>query len=122
MGKILVVDDEKDVVEMIKYMLVKEGHSVLEAYDGHEGLALARSERPELIVLDVMMPKMDGYTMTTHLLEDSTTRDIPVVILTAKGQMRNAFEMSSNVKFYMEKPFDPKDLMQNLQAALKRKN
>src|SRR5437660_12472473 len=104
MSKILVVDDEKDVVEMLKYLLVKEGHSVLEAFDGHRGLELAKTERPELIVLDVMMPKMDGYTMNTRLLEDDATRNIPVLVLTAKGQMRDAFQPSPNVRCYMEKP------------------
>jgi CheY-like chemotaxis protein len=122
MGKILVVDDEKDVVELVKFLLMKEGHSVLEAYDGNEGLALAKAERPELIVLDIMMPDMDGFTMNSRLLEDNRTKDIPVVVLTAKGQMRETFELAANVHFYIEKPFEPKDLIKSIQDLLKTKN
>lgn len=122
MGKVLVVDDEKDVVELVKYLLVKEGHSVLEAFDGDEGLALAKSELPELIVLDIMMPGMDGFTMNSRLLEDQKTRNIPVIVLTAKGQMRETFELASNVRSYFEKPFEPKDLIKSIVGILKNKN
>ena len=122
MGKVLVVDDEKDVVDLVKYLLVKEGHSVIEAFDGNEGLALAKSELPELIVLDIMMPNMDGFTMNSRLLEDKQTKDIPVIVLTAKGQMRDTFELASNVHSYVEKPFEPKELIKSILGILKSKN
>jgi len=122
MGKVLIVDDEKDVVDLVKYLLVKEGHSVIEAFDGNEGLALAKSEQPELIVLDIMMPGMDGFTMNSRLLEDQKTKNIPVVVLTAKGHMRETFELASNVRSYVEKPFEPKDLIKNIVDILKSKN
>src|SRR5690349_4486863 len=119
MAKILVVDDEKDVVELIQFALTKEGHSVSGAYDGKEGLELARSEQPELIILDVMMPEMDGYTMNTRLVADAKTRSIPVIILTAKGQMRDMFELLPNVRLYLEKPFDPAELRRHVAEIVK---
>ncbi len=121
MSKILVVDDEKDVVELLKFLLEKDGHSVLTAHNGKDGLALARKEMPELLLLDVMMPEMDGYTVQTQLLEDLKTKDIPIIILTAKGQLRDVFAMASNVKAYIEKPFDPKTLRQKIQESLATK-
>jgi CheY-like chemotaxis protein len=75
---------------------------------------------PELILLDVMMPEMDGYTVQTQLLEDSNTKGIPIIILTAKGQLRDVFAMSANVKAYIEKPFDPKTLRQKISESLSK--
>lgn len=118
MSKILVVDDEKDVVELLKFLLEKDGHSVIIAHNGRDGLDLARKQMPELILLDVMMPEMDGYTVQTQLLEGENTRGIPIIILTAKGQLRDVFAMSANVKAYIEKPFDPKTLRQKIQESL----
>lgn len=121
MGKILVVDDEKDVVELIKFMLEKEGYQVIEAFDGKEGLEKAFQETPDLIVLDIMMPRMDGYTMHSHLLQNDITRNIPVIILTAKGQMKDLFAMAANIVVYMEKPFDPKVLREKVKQILEKK-
>ncbi len=121
MAKILVVDDEKDVVELVKFMLEREGHQIIEAYDGEEGLAKARQEIPDLIVLDIMMPKMDGYTMHSHLLQSEATSSIPVIILTAKGQMKDLFVMAGNVVVYIEKPFDPKVLREKVKQILAKK-
>lgn len=121
MARVLVVDDERDVVELVKFLLERDGHSVLEAYNGKEALEKAQNELPDLIVLDIMMPEMDGYTVNAHLNEREETRKIPVIILTAKGQMRDVFEMSSNVAFYMEKPFDPKHLREKINEVLVKK-
>ncbi|MBI4386710.1 MAG: response regulator [Elusimicrobia bacterium] len=117
MANILVVDDEKDVVTLIKFLLEKDGHRVAEAFNGAEALKLLGVEPPDpsaalpdLIILDVMMPVVDGYTTATKLRENAETRAIPLVILTAKGQMRDVFEMTPNVAAYIEKPFDPKQL------------
>lgn len=120
MSKILVVDDEKDVVELLKFLLEKDGHHVLTANNGRDGLGSAKKELPELILLDVMMPEMDGYTVQTQLLEDPKTKDIPIIILTAKGQLRDVFAMSTNVKAYIEKPFDPKTLRTKIQESLSK--
>ena len=113
----MVVDDEKDVVTLIRFLLEKDGHEVIEAYHGADALAKLGVEPktegvalPDLIILDVMMPIMDGFATATHLREHPATRPVPLVVLTAKGQMRELFEMAPNVAAYIEKPFDPKNL------------
>jgi CheY-like chemotaxis protein len=120
MARVLVVDDERDVVELVKFLLERDGHQVIEAYNGREALEKAYAELPDLIILDIMMPEMDGYTVNARLTETESTRRIPVIILTAKGQMRDVFEMASNVAFYMEKPFDPKHLREKIQEVLSK--
>lgn len=120
MARVLVVDDEKDVVELVKFLLERDGHQVIEAFNGREALEKVAAEHPELIILDIMMPEMDGYTVNARLTESEATRHIPVIILTAKGQMRDVFEMASNVAFYMEKPFDPKHLREKIQEVLNK--
>jgi two-component system, OmpR family, alkaline phosphatase synthesis response regulator PhoP len=120
-SKILVVDDEKDVVELLKFLLEKDGHTVLTAHNGRDALVMAKQNMPELMLLDVMMPEMDGYTVQTQLLDDTTTKGIPIIILTAKGQLRDVFAMSANVRAYIEKPFDPKTLRAKIQESLKPK-
>jgi CheY-like chemotaxis protein len=117
-AKILVCDDEKDVVELISFLLEKDGYSVITAKNGREALDVVAKDIPDLILLDVMMPEMDGYTVQTRLQEDPKTKSIPIIILTAKGQMRDVFAMSSNVVAYMEKPFDPKSLRTKIQESL----
>ena len=114
----MVVDDARDVVALLKYLLERDGrHSVVAAYDGEQALGMlgikppsAQVERPDLIILDIMMPGVDGYSVNARLLEDPATRDIPVIILTAKGQVQDLFRMSANVKAVVEKPFDPSRL------------
>lgn len=118
MAKILVVDDEKDVVELLKFLLEKDGHQVTTAYNGREALESVAKAKPELILLDVMMPEMDGYTVQTQLLNNADTRNIPIIVLTAKGQLKDVFAMSTNVKAYMEKPFDPKALRTKIKESL----
>jgi len=120
MARVLVVDDERDVVELVKFLLERDGHKVIEAFNGREALERAYAELPDLIILDIMMPEMDGYTVNARLTETESTKHIPVIILTAKGQMRDVFEMASNVAFYMEKPFDPKHLREKIQEVLSK--
>lgn len=120
MSKILVVDDEKDVVELVTFLLEKDGYSVVTANNGREALEKVPQENPDLILLDVMMPEIDGYTVQTQLLENPVTKDIPIIILTAKGQLKDVFAMSSNVTAYIEKPFDPKSLRAKIQEALQK--
>ncbi len=122
MAKILVVDDEKDVVELLKFLLEKDGYAVATAFNGREALTAAKDSVPDLILLDVMMPEMDGYTVQTQLLDNPATRNIPIIILTAKGQLRDVFAMSANVKAYIEKPFDPKTLRLKIQESIQPKS
>ncbi|OGR82265.1 MAG: hypothetical protein A2902_00205 [Elusimicrobia bacterium RIFCSPLOWO2_01_FULL_64_13] len=118
MPKVMVVDDENDVVELIKFMLEKDGHEVVTASNGIQALEKVAAANPDLIILDIMMPEMDGYTVNTHLLEKDDTRNIPVIILTAKGQMRDLFALGSNIVAFMEKPFDPKGLRDKIRDLL----
>ncbi|OGR56263.1 MAG: hypothetical protein A3I11_03880 [Elusimicrobia bacterium RIFCSPLOWO2_02_FULL_39_32] len=118
MAKVMVVDDENDVVELIKFMLEKDGHQVVTASNGQEALDKVEATMPELIILDIMMPEMDGYTVNTRLQEKDETRTIPVIILTAKGQMKDLFELGSNVVAFMEKPFDPRGLRDKIREIL----
>jgi len=110
MPKILVVDDDSSIVEILQFILSKEGYTVCIARDGKQGLSMAKSERPDLIVLDVMMPEMDGFSVSGELFKDPVLRRTPVVILTAKGNMRGIFDMVPNVGAYVDKPFDPEHL------------
>jgi two-component system, OmpR family, alkaline phosphatase synthesis response regulator PhoP len=125
MAKILVVDDEKDVIELLKFLLEKDGFEVITSFNGKDALEKigvlpsdAPPVRPDLLILDVMMPQMDGYTVQTKLMENDETKNIPIVILTAKGQMKDLFGMASNVVAYIEKPFDPKTLREKIKELV----
>ena len=121
MARILIVDDEADVVDLLIYLLERAGHQVLTARNGKEGLARVREETPDLIVLDIMMPEMDGYTMNQHLLADAQARRIPVIVLTAKGGQQKNSAVAPNIQSHIEKPFDPKDLTDCIDRILKSK-
>jgi DNA-binding response OmpR family regulator len=118
MADLLVVDDEKNIVELVSFLLEKEGHKVKTALDGQACLNLLAGYRPDLIVLDVMLPIMDGYTVCTKLAAEEATRNIPILILTAKGQMRDVFALATNVAGYMEKPFEPSSLVAKVNEIL----
>jgi DNA-binding response OmpR family regulator len=108
MARILVVDDEPDVLLLCRVNLQHTGYDVLEASDGEQGLALAVAELPDAIVLDLMLPLMDGYGVLSRLLDDERTRTIPVLVLTAKAQQEDrvrCWEMGASE--YMTKPFSP---------------
>lgn len=118
MAKILVVDDDASIVQMVQFLLQRDGHEVLVARDGQEGLETAQQQKPDLIVLDIMMPEMDGFTVTGNLFKDPEMRKIPILIMTAKGNSRDILELVPNVSAYMSKPFDPDDLRQNVKKLL----
>ncbi len=118
MAKILVVDDDKSIIEMLQFLLLKEGHTVFTAGDGKVGLEMAHQEKPDLIILDVMMPELDGFTVTGILFKDPTLRATPILIMTAKGHSREILELVPNVRMYMDKPFDPVELLNNVRKLL----
>ncbi|MBI1979245.1 MAG: response regulator [Elusimicrobia bacterium] len=120
MPRVMVVDDENDVVELIKFMLEKDGNQVISASNGLEALEKVEVVKPDLIILDIMMPEMDGYTVNNRLMEKEETRTIPVIILTAKGQMRDLFELGTNVVAFLEKPFDPRGLRDKVRELLNK--
>jgi CheY-like chemotaxis protein len=122
MARILIVDDEVDVVDLLIYLLERAGHQVVQAGNGKEGLARVLEETPDLIVLDIMMPEMDGYTMNQHLLADAQARQIPVIVLTAKGGLQEQSAIAPNILSHMEKPFDPKDLKDCIDKILKTRS
>src|SRR5437879_11144094 len=101
MAKRLVGDVDRYIVELLNFLLERHGHQILQAENGREGLETVLRERPDLIILDIMMPEMNGFVMNTRLQEDQATRKIPVIILTAKGQARDSFEMTPNIKYFM---------------------
>ena len=125
MARIMIVDDERDVVTLLKFLLEKDGHEVWAAYNGEEALAALGVEPakedaplPDLIIMDVMMPVMDGYSVSEKLSGCARTRGVPVVVLTAKGEMRDLFLRSRNVAAYLDKPFDPKKLRDLIASML----
>jgi DNA-binding response OmpR family regulator len=119
MAKILVVDDDKSIVGLLQALLSHENYDVVIAMDGQEGLAAARREKPDLILLDVMMPIMDGFTMSGLMFQDPAMRKIPVIMLTAKNYTRNVMELGPNIRVYMTKPFEPDDLLEKISNLLR---
>jgi len=116
--KILVVDDEISMVEIIKYSLEKEGYLVDEAYDGEKAIEKARKDKPDLIVLDVMLPIIDGYQVCKIL---STELGMPIIMLTAKDdEMDKILGLELGADDYLTKPFSPRELVARVRAALRR--
>ncbi len=110
--KILAVDDERHIVRLIQVNLERAGYQVITAFDGPEAVKKVESDKPDLVVLDVMMPKMDGFEVLKRLQANPETRDIPVIMLTAKAQDADVFRgWSSGVSAYLTKPFNPLELI-----------
>lgn len=119
---VLVADDEEDIRELIVFRLENSGYTVIAAQDGAEALELARSARPDLAVLDVMMPKMDGYELTQRLREDEATSRMPIILLTARTQEADVERgFSAGADDYIRKPFSPEELRSRVQAILGRR-
>src|SRR6266480_907617 len=118
MAKMLVVDDDPSIVKVLQHVLTRKGYSVCVAYNGKEGLATARLEKPDLIILDLMMPEIDGITASGILFQDPVMRRTPVLILSTKESARNMLELLPNVRLYMSKPFDPPELLKSVQRLL----
>jgi DNA-binding response OmpR family regulator len=117
--KVLVCDDEPYIVESVSYVVRKAGYQAVAAEDGEEALRLARTESPDLIFLDIMMPKLSGYDVCKALKDDPTTRDTYIVMLTARGQEedeRKALEMGADE--FMTKPFSPRKMRAKLVELL----
>jgi len=111
MARVLVIDDEAPIRLLCRVNLEAAGMEVLEAEDGPTGLAAARAECPDVILLDVMMPGMDGWQVLEELLDDEQTRDVPIVFLTARAELRDqARGLELGGLDYVTKPFNPVDL------------
>jgi DNA-binding response OmpR family regulator len=119
--KVLVIDDEAPIRLLCRVNLEAEGMEVLEAEDGSKGLEEARSERPDVILLDVMMPRMDGWQVVEELLEDETTADIPIIFLTARAEIRDRTRgLELGGVDYVTKPFNPIELAALVRSILAR--
>jgi DNA-binding response OmpR family regulator len=119
--KVLVVDDEAPIRLLCRVNLEAEDMEVIEAADGETGLALARSEQPDVILLDVMMPAMDGWQVAERLFEDEQTGQIPLVFLTARAELRDrARGLELGGIDYITKPFNPVELASVVQQLLER--
>jgi len=118
-GRILVVDDEIYIVHILDFSLGMEGYEVVTALDGEEALRKATESKPDLIVLDIMMPKMDGYETCKALKADERTKDIPVILLSAKGRnvdMQTGYDVGADE--YITKPFSPRKLVDRINTML----
>lgn len=121
MSKILIVDDERDILELIRMHLEHEGHEVVDAVNGIEALKQAISHTPDLIVLDWMLPGLDGLSVFKRLRTESRTRDIPIIMLTAKAQQADRLTgLELGADDYLTKPFSPRELLLRVNAILRR--
>ena len=120
--KILIVDDEEDILELLKYNLSREGYKVSCAASGEETLMAVRSGIPDLIVLDLMLPGIDGLDVARQLKNDPKTRDVPIVMLTAKGEEADIVTgLELGADDYITKPFSPRVLLARVRAVLRRR-
>ena len=116
---ILIADDDEDILELVRIRLSRAGHELLLARDGAEALALARSHRPDLALLDVTMPNMDGFEVTRELRADPTTSEMSIVLLTARAQTADvARGFEAGADDYVTKPFSPGELQRRVEEIL----
>lgn len=119
--KILIVEDEKDIVKMLDYNLKREGFRVLAVNDGEHALSLATKELPDIIILDLMLPGIDGLEVCKMLKSQSKTKDIPIIMLTAKAQESDKIVgLELGADDYLTKPFSPRELIARIKAVLRR--
>ncbi|MCA9789037.1 MAG: response regulator transcription factor [Cyanobacteria bacterium HKST-UBA04] len=118
---ILIVDDEYDLVRLVRYNLEKEGYKVLTAYDGQEALRQVKENSPELVILDLMLPDMPGYDICKQLKAEPETEAIPVIMLTARSSEDDKISgFQAGAEDYVVKPFSPKELIYRVKAMLGR--
>ena len=118
---ILLIDDEEDVSDLVRYHLKKAKYRVVEAVDGEEGIRAAFSERPDAIVLDVMMPRLNGFEVAKILKADPVTTGIPILFLSAKGEAESRIKgLELGADDYLAKPFSPKELVLRIKSLLRR--
>lgn len=121
MAQILVVDDEQPIQELLKFNLEKEGFDVILAGDGGQALDLCERVQPDLVVLDIMLPGMDGLEVCRRMRDNGKLRDIPVVMLTARGEeMDKVLGLELGADDYLTKPFSPRELVARIKARLRR--
>ena len=120
-GTIAIIEDESNIVELVKYNLDREGYHTLSANNGKKGLELVRQELPDLVILDLMMPELDGISVCKQLRADPQTKNIPVIILTAKSEEADrVLGLEMGADDYVTKPFSPRELVARVRAVLRR--
>jgi len=120
-SSVLVIEDEPDIVEVIQYNLEREGHRVIACRDGEQGLSRIRTENPDLVILDLMLPGMDGVEVCRQVKADPVTRNIPVIMLTAKSEESDVvLGLGLGAEDYIAKPFSPRELVARVQVVLRR--
>lgn len=118
---ILVIEDEEDVTDLVRYHLKKAKFRVISAKDGAEGLDLAGTERPDAIILDIMLPRLNGFEVAKRLRAEESTRSIPLLILSAKGESESRIKgLELGADDYLPKPFSPRELVLRIQSLLRR--
>ena len=119
MKKILIVDDEADIIEILQFILEAEGFKCITAFDGEEGLKLAREIHPDLIILDVMMPKINGYKISRLLKYDNKYKDIPILMITARSQEEDKIiGEETGADEYITKPFNVDFVVEKVKSYL----
>ena len=123
MSKVLVIDDEKDIVSLLRYHLEKAGFQCLEGMDGAVALRLVREHHPDLLILDLMLPGMDGLEICRQLRQDTATSRLPILMLTAKAEeVDRVVGLEVGADDYVVKPFSPRELVARVRAILRRAN
>lgn len=120
MKKILIIDDEPDMIEILRYCLEACGYEIITATDGVQGYVMAQDEKPDLIVLDIMMPNLDGCTFVKLFSPQELGKDIPIVIITGKKELRERFQSQKQVYFF-SKPFQTYQVVEQIRELVKEK-
>lgn len=121
MKKIVIVEDHLETAEMIKMVLKPRGYELYHTPDGERAIELIRQNQPDIILLDVMLPGMDGYSIQSALLEDPELKNIPILIMTSKPKTEEIFQTATNVLGFIEKPFVVKDFVKMVEDILEQK-
>lgn len=122
MARILLAEDEQQIGDMVAFKLTSSGHQVVRVVDGEAALAAAERDRPDVIILDVMMPLVDGFAVLGRLQANPDLRTIPVIMLTARGQERDVLSgLQAGAADYIVKPFSLKELLARVEVALRRR-
>lgn len=118
--KVLIVEDDPNICDLLQLYLEKEGYNVIQSFDGEEGLAKYYEENPDFVILDIMLPKVDGWEVCQEIRDD---RDIPLLMLTGKGESYDKVKgLDLGADDYVVKPFDPKEIIARMKAILRRTN
>ncbi len=120
-GTILIVEDDRDIVQMLEFNLQSEGYDTISALNGEDGLKLAKREKPDLIILDIMLPRLDGFEVCRLLKAADSTAETPIIILSAKSQETDkVLGLELGADDYVTKPFSPRELIARTRAILRR--